>query len=78
LIFAVKPRAPFVRHFKAAERLNRRRMHRRGAVRRRTSRTTPRLRTIANFRYGQKRGFFVWDDMSWFGEGDVVRVANDD
>jgi hypothetical protein len=22
---------------------------------------------IANFKYGQKRGFFVWDDMSWQG-----------
>lgn len=28
--------------------------------------------TVANFRYGQKRGFFSWDDMSWFGEGDAV------
>jgi hypothetical protein len=28
--------------------------------------------TIANFRYGQKRGFFTWDDMHWFGEGDAI------
>jgi hypothetical protein len=27
---------------------------------------------VMNFRYGQKRGFFSWDDMSWFGEGDAV------
>ena len=29
---------------------------------------------VMNFRYGQKRGFFNWDDMSWFGEGDAVVV----
>jgi hypothetical protein len=27
---------------------------------------------VANFRYGQKRAFFAWDDMRWFGEGDGI------
>jgi hypothetical protein len=30
---------------------------------------------LANFKYGQKRGFLVWDDVSWFGEGDAIVTA---